>query len=719
MRAGPLPSRAAAFFFVLYAAGMRRTTLWIVLVGVAAAGCKKESSSGGGGGGMGGEPIAAASTDPLWKFAPADATVAAVVADGVLEPLYGGGLVALAALEKAPGGAEIAGTIRQRAKTPVGDVLDRATLDGLGVDLKKGAAFFESESAKVAVLPVGDPARFAAKLGAPIENGVVHLGPMTCKDVSGRFVCGDSQAALDAAAKGTGGSLVASWPREMRGHAEVFVSAARMKDNDIPLAEPGGVRVSAVLEKGAFTARVHVVGKPTGPLAAARSGKLSLAAGVADLQPSGLITINAAELLKMALAKAGDPPDKPLPGGVTPKELMSAPSGEMIGYALPGQPLRGIGKIGLTNAAPVKKLLSACAEFAAAAPPGVTIKKNGEKCAVSVDPSAMGAPMPGMQTVSVEAWVEPNALVIGLGQYAAKSDVKPGLAPFAREILDGSWLFAAWGAGTPAGAPLMMDPAQLKAAFQSEPMAGLALWAIYHLNELGVAGRVADDGIHGLMRVRTLWANPDEVVSAVEAKIAALIGGDAGAAAAMTELARKFPGTPFARDVQAGAGGVVAPMAVVGILAAVSIPAFMKYQKRSESIEAQVHLMKLTSGAQMAWMDSSAPGQIDPGPPRLPGPSVGPTPPLGTCCQQGGTCQPSMALWAEDPWKTLKFSMDDPHRFSYEYKLDPDGKGFTALAYGDLDCDGTYSTFSMHSSADPNTSGLPGDGQVTKVNENE
>jgi hypothetical protein len=699
--------------------GMRRTALWILLAGVAAAGCKKESSSGGGGGGMGGEPIAAASTDPLWKFAPPDATVAAVVADGVLEPLYSGGLKALAALEKAPGGAEIAGKIRQQAKTPMGDVLDRATLDALGIDLKKGMAFFESESAKVAVLPVGDPAKFAGKIGAPIENGVVRLGPMACKDVSGRFVCGDSQAALDAAAKGTGGSLVAGWPREMRGHAEVFVSAARL-DADFPLAEPGGLRASAVLEKGAFTARVHVLGKPTGPLAAARSGKLSLASGVADLQPSGLITINGAELLKMALAQAGDPPDKPLPGGVTPKELMSAPSGELIGYALPGQPLRGIGKIGLVNAAPVKKLLSACADFAAAAPPGVTIKKNGEKCAVSIDPSAMGAPMPGMQTISLEAWVEPNALVVGFGQYSAKSDVKPGLAPFAREILDGSWLFAAWGAGTPAGAPIMVDAAQLKAAFQGAPEAGLALWAVYHMNELGVAGRVADDGIHGLMRFRTLWANPDEVVNAVEAKIAALVAGDAGAAESMTEVAKKFPGTPFARDVQAGAGGVMAPMAVVGILAAVSIPAFMKYQKRSESIEAQVQLMKLRSGAQMAWMDSSAPGQIDPGPPKLPGPSAGPTPPLGTCCQQGGTCQPSMALWAEDPWKTLKFSMDDPHRFSYEYKLDPDGKGFTALAYGALDCDGTYSTFSMHGAADPaTTGGVPGDGEVTKVNEDE
>src|SRR6185503_12174477 len=114
------------------------------LAGVAAVGCKKESAGGGAGGGaMGGTPIAAASTDALWAFAPANAKVGVVIADGALEPLYSGALVALAALDKAPGGAQFAGMIRQQAKTPIGDVLDRPTLDALGIDLKKGAAFFE------------------------------------------------------------------------------------------------------------------------------------------------------------------------------------------------------------------------------------------------------------------------------------------------------------------------------------------------------------------------------------------------------------------------------------------------------------------------------------------------------------------------------------------------------------------------------------------------
>ncbi len=557
----------------------------LLLAGVAAVGCKKESAEGGtGGGSMGGDPIAAASTDGLWAFAPPNATVGVVVADGALEPLYTGALKALAALDKAPGGSQFTAMIRQQAKTPIGDVLDRATLDSLGIDLKKGAAVFESESAKVAVLPIGDSKKFAGKLGAPFANGAIQLGPLTCKDLSGRLLCADSQAALDAAAKGGSASLVKSWPKEMRGQVEVYVAASRL-GSDLPLGEPGGLRASAVIEKGALTARVHVVGKPAGPLEAARTGKSSLAGGLADQQPTGLMVVNAVGLWKMAQAKSGELPADPLPGGVTARDLIGAPSGEAIGYALPGLPLRGMGKVGLANAEPVKKLVAACDQFAAMAPPGVTIKKSGEKCSISIDPKAMGAPQQGVETISFDVWVESNALVVGLGQYAAKTSARPGLAPFAREILDGNWLFAAWGRGTLAGAPLVGDPAQIESALRGEPIAGLAVWGMYHLSEFGMAARVADDGIHGLMRVRTLWANPDDVVAAVEEKVNALAGGDTKAIAGMAEVAKKYPGSPFASDVQAGAGGLMAPVALVGVLAAVSIPAFMKYKARSAEIE--------------------------------------------------------------------------------------------------------------------------------------
>lgn len=40
--------------------------------------------------------------------------------------------------------------------------------------------------------------------------------------------------------------------------------------------------------------------------------------------------------------------------------------------------------------------------------------------------------------------------------------------------------------------------------------------------------------------------------------------------------------------------------------------------------------------------------------------------------------------------------MTTPHRYSYEYSRDASNQSFTAIAHGDLDCDGEYSTFTLY-----------------------
>lgn len=78
--------------------------------------------------------------------------------------------------------------------------------------------------------------------------------------------------------------------------------------------------------------------------------------------------------------------------------------------------------------------------------------------------------------------------------------------------------------------------------------------------------------------------------------------------------------------------------------------------------------------------------------------SIGPTPPLGTCCEQGGTCNPDPSLWEAKTWRDLGFEVTAPHNFSYEFKKTRDGKrvSYVALAYADLNCDGVYSTLSLY-----------------------
>jgi len=126
--------------------------------------------------------------------------------------------------------------------------------------------------------------------------------------------------------------------------------------------------------------------------------------------------------------------------------------------------------------------------------------------------------------------------------------------------------------------------------------------------------------------------------------------------------------------------GVV--VGLIGVAAATAIPAFMKYTKKSKNSEVREHLGKLYRAARSYQLMHG----------RLP-PSVGPTPALGSCCQAGGKCQPSLFSWRNDSWRKLGFSVDTPHYYSYSFIRSYDG--FTVRANGDLDCDAEYSTFEM------------------------
>ena len=132
-------------------------------------------------------------------------------------------------------------------------------------------------------------------------------------------------------------------------------------------------------------------------------------------------------------------------------------------------------------------------------------------------------------------------------------------------------------------------------------------------------------------------------------------------------------------------------VAIIGILAAVAIPAFMKYIKKSKSSEARSFLTKLRADLENHLLEHGA----------LP-PPAGPTPPLGACCRPGnddGKCAPDPALWDHPTWRALHFSIDDPHRYSYQVVTEG-GAIYAVRAYGDLDCDGAYATFTLASGSD-------------------
>jgi hypothetical protein len=131
-----------------------------------------------------------------------------------------------------------------------------------------------------------------------------------------------------------------------------------------------------------------------------------------------------------------------------------------------------------------------------------------------------------------------------------------------------------------------------------------------------------------------------------------------------------------------------------------------EYIRKSKGSEAMTSLKMIELGARTFAEQEN----VESGQPGFPKASAGPTPPLGACCKgEKGKCAPDPAQWAQPPWSELHFAVDDPHYFSYEYKGDPGGRSFTALAYGDLDCDGTYSTFSATGAIGPDGAATVGE----------
>jgi type IV pilus assembly protein PilA len=136
-------------------------------------------------------------------------------------------------------------------------------------------------------------------------------------------------------------------------------------------------------------------------------------------------------------------------------------------------------------------------------------------------------------------------------------------------------------------------------------------------------------------------------------------------------------------------------VAIIGILAAVAIPAFMKYIRRSKTVEATMNVRKLFDSSVSYYEGEHADTAGNILPKQFPG-AVGPSPTANSCCGQAGDkCKPAPTNFDNGNWAALNFSVDDPFYYWYQYVSAGSEitATFQAYAYGNLDCDATYSTF--------------------------
>jgi prepilin-type N-terminal cleavage/methylation domain-containing protein len=182
-------------------------------------------------------------------------------------------------------------------------------------------------------------------------------------------------------------------------------------------------------------------------------------------------------------------------------------------------------------------------------------------------------------------------------------------------------------------------------------------------------------------------------------------------------------------------------VAILGILAAIAVPALTKYMRRSKTSEARVQIAKVFDAASSYFNEEhvergevqiiGAGGTIsDVAPHRCPHQSgedtglsqAAITPALATNCNlgPGGRCVPAegggggpgyynIADWNDNRvWNALNFQQEQAHYFHYNFMGSNSAAGgfgacqFTAQSFGDLDDDGIYSTYERAGAADEN-----------------
>ena len=180
-------------------------------------------------------------------------------------------------------------------------------------------------------------------------------------------------------------------------------------------------------------------------------------------------------------------------------------------------------------------------------------------------------------------------------------------------------------------------------------------------------------------------------------------------------------------------------VAILGILAAIAIPALTKYMRRSKTSEARVQIAKMFDAAAAYFnaehVERGATDLIGNGgaitamaPHRCPheqatptGPTnSGMTPVLTLDCNAGpgGRCVPAvggggpgyyaMSFWEDNnTWNGLSFQQEQGHYFHYKFLAVNAASGFgncqfTSQAFGNLDGDDTYSTYERSGAADQN-----------------
>jgi type IV pilus assembly protein PilA len=602
---------------------------------VLAVGCHKEAATPAPAG-----PVSTAEQDALWKLAPAGALGGIVISPHGLQMVEHAWIDLDTMVHASPELAEFAKNMDAQLQRSTGQT--KPSFAALGISTTKGGAVFITADKKpVTIIPVADRDVFLKLVHGTKGDKTDKLDEhTTCQTLNGNYVCVEDVAMFDQLGKGQ----LSIAPAGARGDIELV--------GNVPLGKQPVTFAGAVqLARGAVTVRGEVTGVPKAALAAMGEaskprldGDKTTGFGLAHLK---------------SVFAALPMPDK--------AQLMFATVGDPVTLVTYSNKLDA--QLPLLDTGPASMLVNACGDG--------PLGKVGAKAANGV----CSFPVPNMPAMNVALSIDGKTLHAGMTTQGATSNTVE-LTSFGKELADGSWQDAFWGHGTLLASdqnmaaqlgqmPVPMDPTLINTAIRAMTM----------LNEFGIAARVDGDALRFVVGLRTAWSNPDGVVAKLLAIAPSdvLAGKGAGLAAS---IATK--GSPLENDLKAGYTGMMVPMSGVGVMAAVAIPAFIQYMKRSKESEASLELNKIGKAAKRSFVET---GSYPVGDAAL-------LPAKACCGQPQNKCAPEAAAFAADPvWSKLEFSIDEPT--IYQYRYHSDGKTLVVEAIGDADCDGAMATFKL------------------------
>jgi prepilin-type N-terminal cleavage/methylation domain-containing protein len=142
-------------------------------------------------------------------------------------------------------------------------------------------------------------------------------------------------------------------------------------------------------------------------------------------------------------------------------------------------------------------------------------------------------------------------------------------------------------------------------------------------------------------------------------------------------------------------------LSLLGVLAAVAIPAFVSHARRARTSEAVDRLAYLYQSSALYFTGEhrSSPYGSGVAPHAFPPPSV-PTP---AAVPAAARVTDPPGTWQTPTWQALGFAITDAHYYSYAYdSLGTNAQAaFTARALGDLDGNGVFSTFERAGAVTP------------------